>query len=380
MVNSTIIGDNTVSVIIPTFNRAYCLARTVNSALAQTEVEVEVVIVDDGSTDDTADLVTRLYGKDPRVRFVRKENGGVASARNHGIRLATGAFIAFLDSDDVWYPWKLKLQLACLRALPHVGMLWTDMEGIDPQGAVSHPRYLRKMYGAFRWFPTYEDLFEARTPLREIEPGLNDLVADHKLYAGNIFSQMVLGSLVHTSTVVLRRERLARVGEFDESLRPLGEDYDFHLRTCAEGPVAFADVASIRYQLGMPDRLTRHELPLAVHFLKTLTGVLRDHRARITLKPSMIRTVLAEAHEWVGRVHLQAGDRAAAARHLAASLRYQWRQPRTAASLGLTLLPSGLTGRLRHAYRWFRGAAGLGSAAASYLLGASLDIIGVFTA
>jgi glycosyltransferase involved in cell wall biosynthesis len=341
----------TVSVIIPTFNRAYCLARTMASALTQTHADVEVIVVDDGSTDDTAALVARLYGGEPRVRYVHQANAGVCTARNHGFSIATGEFVALLDSDDVWYPWKLELQLACLRAVPRAGMVWTDLTAVDPGDQVTHSRYLRVMYGAYRWFPTSEDLFDEQHPLREVAPGLASVVGDNRLFAGDIFSPMVTGSLVHTSTVLLRRERLSRVGGFDKSLEPAGEDYDFHLRTCREGPVAYADIPSIRYQLGMPDRLSRHRLAVAEHRLETLSRVLREHRDRIVLPRDTLQKVVARAHEWVGSENLELGSHGPAARHLARSLWHRPWQPHTAALLGLALLPRPVVSGMRQVYR-----------------------------
>ena len=93
-----------VSVITPTFNRAYCLGRAIDSALGQTHQPVEVVVADDGSTDGTGDMIARVYGKDPRVRYVFQENRGVSAARNLGLATVRGDFVAFLDSDDVWKP------------------------------------------------------------------------------------------------------------------------------------------------------------------------------------------------------------------------------------------------------------------------------------
>src|SRR6187551_2399542 len=135
-----------VSVIVPTFNRAYCLNRAVDSVLAQTHANCEVLIVDDGSTDDTAERVQQWYGNRSNVRYLKQANAGVSAARNTGLRAATGDFIALLDSDDVWLRWKIEVQLACLAALPEAGMIWTDMEAVDPDGARLHERYLRIMY------------------------------------------------------------------------------------------------------------------------------------------------------------------------------------------------------------------------------------------
>src|SRR5580692_1034819 len=123
-------GDGLVSVIIPTYNRAHCVCRAVESVLGQTYAEVSVLLIDDGSTDHTRALVNDTYGKDPRVRYVHQPNQGVSAARNHGIRLVEGDFAALLDSDDVWKPFKLELQIACLRAFPEAGMVWSDMTAV----------------------------------------------------------------------------------------------------------------------------------------------------------------------------------------------------------------------------------------------------------
>lgn len=104
----------TISVVVPAFNAERFIERTLRSALAQREVDLEVVIVDDGSTDGTRAIVDRFAAADPRVRVVSVSNGGVARARNLGIEMACGEFVALLDADDIWHPDKLTLQLAAL--------------------------------------------------------------------------------------------------------------------------------------------------------------------------------------------------------------------------------------------------------------------------
>lgn len=104
-----------VSVIMPVYNAAQTLQRSIDSVLGQTHHAVELIAVDDGSTDDSAALVEAQAGRDARVRLIRQANGGVAAARNAGIAAATGSHIAFLDSDDWWHPRKLELQLAQMR-------------------------------------------------------------------------------------------------------------------------------------------------------------------------------------------------------------------------------------------------------------------------
>ena len=102
-----------VSVIIPSYNRAHTLRRSIDSVLAQTYSNLEVIIVDDGSTDDTETVVRAI--PDPRVRYIRQKNQGACAARNHGVDLAKGEFIAFHDSDDLWHPEKLEKQLKALQ-------------------------------------------------------------------------------------------------------------------------------------------------------------------------------------------------------------------------------------------------------------------------
>jgi glycosyltransferase involved in cell wall biosynthesis len=106
-----------VSVIIPTYNRAHSIGEAIKSVLEQ-DIEncrIEIIVIDDGSTDCTRDIVTELG---PNIRYIYQENGGAGAARNRGIKEATGDWIAFLDSDDRWLPYKLSLQFKILEAFP----------------------------------------------------------------------------------------------------------------------------------------------------------------------------------------------------------------------------------------------------------------------
>jgi glycosyltransferase involved in cell wall biosynthesis len=359
-------ADSLVSVVIPTYNRAYCIGRTINSVLAQTHRRLEILVVDDGSSDGTAETLAGAYGGEPRVRVLRQANQGVSAARNHGLRAATGEFVALLDSDDLWLPWKLEAQLACLAAASEAGMVWTDMDAVGPGGEVLQRRFLTTMYGAYRWFDR-EDLFERWMSFSGVHPALSETIGEPRLYVGDIFSEMVLGNLVHTSTVLLRRDRLERVGGFDPTLRRTGEDYDFHLRTCREGPVAYLDVASIHYTRGQADQLTygsEHELQMARNFLRTIEPVIERDRDRIRLPRVMLEEVLAEAYAWIGGLEVERGEHLGGMRHLATSLRHQPRQPRVLGFMALNLLPVALAGGLRRLYRGARSrrTAGAGKA------------------
>lgn len=332
---------NLVSVIIPTWNRASRVSLAIDSVVAQTYPSWEAIVVDDGSTDDTATVVAERSAADSRIRYVFQSNRGVSAARNRGLAMAEGDYIAFLDSDDVWEPWKLELQIRCLRYCPDIGMIWTDMAAVNPGGEVVNPRYLRTMYAAYRRFGE-KDLFTQVCPLREIDPDLARRFPSSRLLAGDIFSQMITGNLVHTSTVVLTRERLSRVEGFDEKLKVSGEDFDFHLRTCREGLVGFVDVASTRYQIGMPDQLTRRSngVYMSRNFLSTIEPVVQRDRERIRLPERTLKGTLAYGHGWLGEELLLSGREAEARPRLLESLRWQWR-PWTAGLYALSLLPPG---------------------------------------
>jgi glycosyltransferase involved in cell wall biosynthesis len=353
-----------VSVVIPTFNRAYCLERTIDSALVQTYRRVEIVVVDDGSTDDTQKLIDRRYGADSRVRYHYQENGGVVSARNKGFSLARGEYVALLDSDDAWFPWKIELQLACFAQRADLGMVWTDMEAVDSQGKQISAAYLRTMYHAWQRF-TAEQLFGPGIGLSEVvekadgalagQAGPGRIRPEARFYAGNIFSQMVLGNLVHTSTTLLSRARLEKVKGFNPDLQISGEDYDFHLRTCREGPVGFIDLPTIRYQTGMADRLTRpaYFAYIAVNCLKTLRPII-ESGTRIDLPPNVINARLAQVHQWVADAMLEQGDRVQGRHHLIESLRHDpWRR-RAWKLLAVACLPASLDRLVRRVYRKLR--------------------------
>jgi hypothetical protein len=242
----------------------------------------------------------------------------------------------------MWKPWKTELQVKVLHDWPELGMAWTDMEAVNPQGQVIATRFLRTMYGAYQWFPTYESLFSVSGALPSAMVSQIGDVAGRQVYIGNIFSSMMIGNLVHTSTVLIRRERLVRVGFFHENFKMGGEDYDFHLRTCYEGPVGFVDVSSIYYRVGCHDQFTVGEV--GIHFaianLRAIHPYLQAHDDRLQLSKTMIRMIQARVYGWIGETLLDRGKRKVACRFLAQSLRYQFWQPRKLIMLIRATMPA----------------------------------------
>jgi glycosyltransferase involved in cell wall biosynthesis len=184
-----------VSVIIPAYNAADCVRRAVDSVLAQSFSDVELLVVDDGSTDATRAV---LAGYGERLRLLAKDNGGPAAARNHGLQHARGEYVAFLDADDYWKADKLARQVRLLDARPEIGFCSTATEVVDRAG---HP--------AGNW------------PCRHDAGPLPDILFLH----GTVIS----GS---TSGVLARRQQIDEAGRFDEGLRGF-EDPDLWIRLAA---------------------------------------------------------------------------------------------------------------------------------------------------
>jgi GT2 family glycosyltransferase len=301
-----------VSIVIPTYNRAYCLPVTIGSLQAQTYPHWEALIIDDGSSDGTAELVRAMSAADPRIRYFPQKNAGVSAARNAGLRIADGQWTAFLDSDDAWEPWKLAAQVACFDQLPDVGMVWTDMNAYDSDGKLVSSRHLRKMYRAYERVGR-DNVFQGQQRLADFAPDVarsTAVLANAVVHWGELYSSMFFGNLVHTSTVMVAKQRLKKVGFFEETYRT-GEDYDFHMRTCLEGPVALLDVPSIRYRVaGGADQLTspKHNLEIAMNGLRIRESAIARNRDRITLKEDQLAMIMARANSFVADELFQKGD------------------------------------------------------------------------
>lgn len=344
--------ETLVSVVMPTYNRAAILPAAVKSVLRQTWTDVEVVIVDDGSRDATRHVVEQLMAADDRVRYFYQANGGVSAARNNALAHCRGAMIAFLDSDDAWHPAKLGIQVGILQALPAVGMVWSDMNAVDEEARLICPNYLRKMYKGYKRL-TEGRLFAESARVCDLVPREASVAGNAMVAWGRIYSNMLFGNLVHTSTVVMRRERAAAVGAFDESMRAGGEDYKFHLTTTRLGAVAFVDAATIDYRIGAADQITnaKNQVSFASAFLATLEEQLRDYGAELNLSEDEVSGIRAEAHDWLASALIESGERKRAAAHAFEALRRRPVTPTAWKTLVKTMLPRSAVELVRAARR-----------------------------
>ncbi len=199
-----------VSVIIPAYNKAEYTRRCVESVLAQSYQHIEVIVVDDGSVDNTASVM-KSFGE--RIRYVLKKNGGACSARNEGIRQARGEFLAFLDCDDLYEISKIEQSITCLVQQPAYGFVHTDAYFCDQHDVV---------------------VGQYKHPLR--------------LQQGHIANQLVMGNFICNSTVVVRRQALDQAGYFDETIFPPA-DWDMWLRLAQVSQAGFVDCPLTKYRV-----------------------------------------------------------------------------------------------------------------------------------
>ena len=358
-----VMGHPTVSIVIPSYNRAHLIAQTLASVAAQTFTDYEVLVIDDGSKDNTEEVMRPWCEQDSRIHYVKQANGGVSTARNHGLRLARGEFIAFLDSDDLWSPWKLALQVQLMRALPHIGMMWTNMDTIDEQGQPLTPNYLRTMYSSYEGHgPEYP--FQGSRALKDL-PGLEPTAIPAEvspltaIRTGQILREMVYGNLVHTSTVLLRKSVADQVGPFDEAMRRAGEDFDYHLHTCSLTDVAYLDVSSMLYRVGMNDQITSPDNN--VFFARSYLISIKPFLKVPGLVPgSEQRKILAVSNRWLGEQLLESASRMEGLQCL---LQSWFNEPCRVATLKLMLkgcLPFQTLRRVRDAIRGARAPMALG--------------------
>lgn len=221
--------NNLVSVIIPTYNSAATILETINSVLTQTYSNLEAIVINDGSTDNTLKLLEII--KDSRLKILSFSNGGLSTARNRGIKHSQGEYIAFLDADDSWTSDKLELQVAALQKHPQAGL-------------------------AYSWvyfqYPTEKDSY-----------------ADTScFFTGNVYSDLLLKNFLYNgSNALVRKKVIDDIGLFDSQLKAV-EDWDFYLRIAAKYDFVLVPQVQINYRQSVSSMTGN--INLMEHYLKTV--------------------------------------------------------------------------------------------------------------
>ena len=241
-----------ITAILPTWNRAEWLEKSIQSVLDQTFGDFELVVVDDASTDSTAEIIERYSGKIRTIVF--SENRGVSAARNAAIKNSDSEWIAFLDSDDFWHPDKLQKQIAQTKMRPACPLHFTDEIWIR-NGVRVNPK------------------------------------KKHQKKEGWIFQPSLALCLMAPSTVILPRELFEVHGLFDENL-PVCEDYDLWLRLTAQHPVALLDEKLMTRHGGHADQLSRSDWGIDRYRVQSIQKILKTESLRPEDRTAAIRMLI----------------------------------------------------------------------------------------
>ncbi len=260
-----------VSVVIPTYNRVHLLERALDSVLRQTLAADEIIVVDDGSTDNTASTLKSLH---PEVKLIQQDNLGVSAARNTGISAARHDWIALLDSDDVWHENKLERQITALNNAPEYLICHSDEIWIRNGVLVNQ-------------------------------------MNKHKKAGGHIFQHCLPLCAISPSAVMIHRSLFDEIGLFDENL-PACEDYELWLRICSRYPVLFIDEALITKHGGHHDQLSRQYWGMDRFRIQALNKIVSanklndgDRDAAIKMMVNKINIYLAGAEKHGNTEHVE---------------------------------------------------------------------------
>jgi len=273
-----------VSLIIATFNHARFLDAAIDSALAQTLGAVDVIVVDDGSTDDTPAVLARYAG---RVRVLRQPNRGLAAARNAGLAAARGTYVAFLDADDVMAPTKLAAQLEVLERSPTIGWTYCDVliETVATRTTVTASE--RFGYGA-------------------------------RALDGWLFPELIHGNFIPAIAPMIRRTALDAVGGFDERLTAL-EDWDMWLRLSLLAEARYTPAVLVTYRI-RPGGMSEDRARMDKNRFCVLDKINRTRPVALESLGSVGRRLIADTHNWLGKEAYASGDWSEARRRFAASV------------------------------------------------------------
>jgi glycosyltransferase involved in cell wall biosynthesis len=270
-----------ISVIIPTYNRAHLIGETIESVRAQTFDNWELIVIDDGSTDNTATLVKAFV--DERIRYIYVNHCGlIGKVRNIGLRLATGAFIAFLDSDDLWEPWKLDRQLDLFSEYQGAGFIFSHGKQFGP-GAVSPPKL-------------------------------------EKFFFGKIFHPHLLEErfVLYPSTFIFRRDVLNGMEWFDETFSA-GES-DFFLRMSLKNDGIFVDEKSVRMRKHSTNISREREFIFSMDYIRMVDKFVENGY----LTKEQYTALASRLHYKQGLLYLKRGK---APESLKSFLKYYYLQP-----------------------------------------------------
>jgi glycosyltransferase involved in cell wall biosynthesis len=247
-----------VSVIIPTYNRAHVLERAINSVFKQTFRDFELIIIDDGSDDETPKLLEKICAQNKNCVSYTIENSGVSKARNIGVEKSSGEWVAFLDSDDEWLPHKLERQMSF----------------------ISHHKNVPLVHGEEIWVRNG----------KRVNPKKK-----HQKFGGDIFLKCLPLCVISPSASIIKKKIYLEMGGFDESF-PVCEDYDLWLKITSLYPVGFIEDPIITKYGGHEDQLSRKYFAMDFWRVRALKNILQKRSLSEEIKKDVIDEILYKAN------------------------------------------------------------------------------------
>lgn len=314
----------TISVIIPTFNRGPICEEAVQSVLGQSLGGAEIVVVDDGSSDDTAARMARY----PAVTYLRQENSGASVARNRGVLASRGELIAFLDSDDLFVPTHLEESARFLAEEPGVDFVFGDIEKFNGGGVVMESFFKGKLIEGI----PFEDRGRGR-----------------RVFTRSVFPELIAGNFIPTPTLVLRRECFVHAGLFDPDFRFLN-DADMYLRVVRKFRGGYFNKVMARVRVG-DDNLT-HGKWAETRFrtrLRLMAKISNHSQGLAGPERDQVDRQLEETHFGLAYQLYAQGKHGEARTHLRECLRRNPAHPMALKLFLKTLIPAGLAAKARAA-------------------------------
>lgn len=318
-----------VSVLMTTYNRGSKIGPTIESILAQTYRNFELVIVNNGSTDDSRAILDAWASRDSRIKVFHQENLQMAGGRNATLRHARGEYFAIIDSDDFWSPEKIELQVESFSRSTTLGLVCTDFDCVT-SGKIVQTRALKTTYLNWQNFPTHADLFKNIDRIRGIE-----------FAWGPVFSEMLFGNLALPSSVMISRVAAQKAGFLLNRYASLGEDYEYTLRISKDWDIGFLDAPLVQYTVGSGDQLSGsvdQQVGIAQAYLDIFDEYVSMFRDRIRFSDLELKKHRAKTLSWVGASLAQVGRKAEARSLLIQSLKFDLSRKATYKELIKTLI------------------------------------------
>ena len=321
------------------------MKRAIDSALAQTWDALEIIVIDDGSTDNTADVLAD-YGD--KITFIRQENQGVAAARNTGMQAASGDYFAFLDSDDIWTPWKLDLQMAAFAQDPRIVLAYGLGWNYD-EGAQQHKGFMTvsdSAYASFDFWGRIEQTVKLAMPTVPEQPETPQFgetpSGDIAAYIMDLAPAYFFGNLNLTSSTVVKRSATEGMPGFDSSWKSACEDYEYWTRIANKGLCVLVDAPVIAMITGNDDHLSHREVVIAEMCLATARRVAERHKVAEIFGQEAIDARWTHFYRWYSSTASRAGEPKVARRAMWVGIKKGYWNASTLAYFAAIMLPSPL--------------------------------------